>query len=74
VVDVRIVLFDLPKHCDLLIHAQVENAKGAVVSDVIFKHQLRAGALGSPTAAQPWLIEGTKCVITSSPPSVAGRR
>jgi hypothetical protein len=33
-----IVLFDLPKHCDLVIHARVEKAAGAVISDVVFEH------------------------------------
>jgi len=73
VVQRGIVLFDLPKHCDLVIHARVEKAEGAVVSDFVFERQLRAGTFGSPTAAKLRLIEGTKCVVISSSPNLAGR-
>jgi hypothetical protein len=45
--------------------ARVQKAEGAVVSHVVFEHELRAGTLGSPTAAKPRLIEGTKCIVIS---------
>jgi hypothetical protein len=53
--------------------ARVQKAEGAVVSDVVFEHKLRAGTLGSPMAAKPQLIEGTKRIVISSSPNLAGR-
>jgi hypothetical protein len=54
--------------------ARVQKAEGAVVSDVVFEHELRAGTLGPPTAAKPQLIEDTKSVVISSSPNLSGPR
>jgi hypothetical protein len=44
VMNVRIVHINLPKSCDPVIYTRLsEQAQGAVVLDVIVKHQLRAG-------------------------------
>jgi len=44
VLNVRIVLIDLSKACDLVIHTGfAEKAEGAIVPDIVVKGQLRSG-------------------------------